>query len=119
MRSIINYKEHCKLRIISSDDSRTQHEVVKLLVMMISKQKHPKAGIYSEYPLSNGQIVDVMIDLGSEQIYYEIQKEVGSEWLESIKQRDLELHLDTIVINLKELSDNIPELTKQLKNLIV
>lgn len=119
MKPIINYKEHNKVRIRNSDKSFLVHEVVKLLIMSLSQNKHKDAGIYSEHILVNGDIVDVFIDLGKDQVYYEIQKEISKNWLDSIKQRDLELNINTQVIKLKELSNNLDELIIQLENLIV
>ena len=119
MKPIINYKEHCKVRIRNADKSFLKHEVVKLLIMSLSKNKYDYAGIYSEYELSNGQIVDVMVDLGSERVMYEIQKEISPLWLETIKIRDLNLEINTIVVPLKKLSDNLNELTKQLEEYII
>ena len=119
MKPIINYKEHCKVRIRNSDSAFNKHEVVKLLIMSLSNQKHKDAGIYSEHELVNGDIVDVCIDLGKEQVYYEIQKEISKNWLDSIRDRDLSLDINTIVIKLKDLSNDLTELTKQLENLMV
>lgn len=119
MNPVINYKEHCKLRIVDSDPSFFKHEVVKLLVMLISKSRYKKAGIYSEYALFNEDRPDVCVDLGKEMILYEIQKEISPKWLDSVRNRDLELGVNTIVIPLKNLSDNMPELLTQLEEMCI
>ena len=119
MKPIINYKEHCKVRIRNSDDSFLKHEVIKLILMSSLHKKHKKAGIYSEYTLNNGDIVDVMIDLGKEQIYYEIQKEISKNWLDSIKERDLNLNANTIIVPVKSLSENLNQLKEQLNAYII
>ena len=119
MNPQINYKEHCKLRIVGANPNFYKHELVKCLIMLICKNKYPKAGIYSEYELSNGDIPDVCIDLGNEVIYYEIQKEITNDWLNEIRDRDLDLNINTIIIRLKDLSDNLNELIKQLEEIII
>lgn len=108
---LINFKENNKLRIRNADASFTKHEVVKLLIMIISRRKYPRAGVYSEYPLTNGDIVDVMVDLdGKDCVYYEVQKEVSNQWLKDIMRRDEDLGINTQVIKLKELPENLQEL---------
>ncbi len=119
MRPLINYREHCKVRIRNSDPSFDQHEVVKLIICLLYARKYRFAGIYTEQELINGNIVDVMIDLGQEKIYIEIQKEISSKWLESIKDRDLELDINTLVIPLKKLSYNINNIKKELGDYLV
>lgn len=119
MKPIINYKEQMKVRICNPDKSRAKHETIKLIIMMLSKLKYPDAGIYSEYELSNGQFVDVVIDLGKEKIYYEVQKEITKDWLDMIKQRDLDLDTNTQVIPLKELPNDIDGLLIALEEALI
>ena len=114
----IDFKEHRKLRIRNLDESFDKHEVIKLLVMLMSGRKHKKAGIYSEYSLTNGDLPDVVVDLGKEIIIYEIQKSITKKWVDSIVDRDLDLGLSTIIIPVDKISDDINEMKKQLKEYI-
>src|SRR3990167_894489 len=116
----INHKENNKLRVRNADASFTKHEVVKLLIMILSRQRYKTSGIYSEYELINGDIVDVMIDLdGHDKVYYEIQKDISKDWMQDIKERDLDLDINTLIIPIKDLSDNLSILTEELKRMIV
>lgn len=121
----INHRENCKMRIRRFDSAFDKHEIVKLLIMILSKRKYKDVGVYSEFPMPNGDIPDVVIDFGDNLILYEVQKEVSTQWIERIKNRDFELPLkilknvDTQIINLNELSDNLPELIKQLEDRLI
>jgi hypothetical protein len=87
--------------------------------MLLSHKKYPKAGVYSEVELLNKDIVDVLIDLGKDKIFYEVQKEISPDWIEKIKNRDLDLDTNTQIIPLKELSDDLNVLVKQLKERLI
>lgn len=119
MKPIINYKEHCKVRIRNVDKSFHHHEIVKMFIALLSARKHKEAGIYTEHELVNRDIVDVMIDLGKDQVYYEIQKELSPKWLQAVRDRDLSLSINTIVVPLKKLSTDILILRKQLEEYVV
>ena len=116
---LINHKENNKLRIRNADKSFTKHELVKLLIMIMSRRKHKDAGIYSEWTIDNGDIIDVFVEYKNNKIYYEVQKEVSKQWTAQIIDRDYKEGICTTIIPLKTLSDNIEELEKQLEDYVV
>jgi hypothetical protein len=114
-----NFKEHNKLRIRNCDPTFIKHEITKLVIMILSNQKHKKCNVYSEVKLPNGDIVDVKVETPEGDVYYEVQKEMSPQWEEDIKKRDLDLNIDTMVIGISNYPDNIDELIKQLEKAIV
>ena len=113
------------LRIKNFDSSFLHHEVTKLVLMTLLKRNNPKAEVFSEYQLPNGDFPDVAIVYPNGDLcLFEVQKEICNSWEKMIKKRDAELTLeinqsiDTIIIPLKLMPENIYELESKLKEFI-
>jgi hypothetical protein len=121
----INWKEQCKLRIRNSDPSFDKHEICKLIIMLLSKRKHKTIGIYSEYPMYDGTFPDVVIEFNDSFVLYECQTEISPAWIERINNRNKEAPLkllkkvDTVVVSLKDLSNDLNTLITQLEKYII
>lgn len=124
MHPVIDFKEHRKMRIRLFDNAFLKHEIIKLILIITISRKHNHWGVYSEYKLPNGEIPDVTADTGSGLILYEVQKVISDLWKEKIIKRDKDMTIkliqpvDTVVIDLNKLSDNIYDLTKQIEEII-
>jgi len=119
-----------KVRIGNSDESFQKHEVVKLLIVMKILQKNRRRNwlrIYTEFKLEE---VDLKPDIYMEDIKnksvicYEIQKECDKKYIQDRvkKYNAYEVYnftVDLVIIPLKELSDNIQELNKQLDKYVI
>ena len=121
MKPQIDFKEHRKMRIRLLDESFHKHEVCKLLLVILLSNKHKDWGIYTEYVLKDGSIPDVCCDTGNGLILYECQKAISPSWKEKIASRDENMSIqmlqkvDTIIVPIQELSDNLNNLAKELK----
>ncbi len=126
----IDWDNLFKVRIASSDPSMQKHEVLKLLLVMklLNKNRKRKSWIriYTEFELENGCKPDVYFEdvQRKEAMAYEIQKEMTKEWQgrKAAQYKDWEVPFfnssDLITIPLKEFSDNIVEMDKQLEQYI-
>jgi Uma2 family endonuclease len=134
----VKWDEYCKIRIANPNPSFEKHEIIKtLLVMKLQHQhKHEKkyVRIYTEHPIRVEQETrkcDVYYEniKTKEQYAIEIQKDYSVKWLNGIKEfyQDWDKQLSTmffktsnvITIKMDNLSDDISELSKQLKEFIV
>ena len=118
-----------KVRIGNSDESFQKHEIVKLLVVMKILQKNRRRNwlrIYTEFQL-DGLRPDVYMENIKDKsvICYEIQKECDKAYIQDRvkKYNAYEVPyfntIDLVIIPLKELSDNIQELSKQLDKYVI
>ena len=120
-----------KIRIRELDSSQTKHLVVKTILvqqLLIKYKKNRRfIRIYTEFPIKEGKICDVYLEnLRTKECYaYEIQENTSPQWLEETKKIYLDWEVpfmntnDWVLIPLKELSNDIELLTKQIKSLIL
>jgi len=126
----VNWKDLFKVKIANPDDSMMKHEVIKLMIvrklMLKNKKDKNYLRIYTEQDLGDGKICDVYCEnLRNKTAYaYEIQKSITKEWKESIlrKYKDWEVYgmnsADLIIIPIRELSDDLNILNKELDKYI-
>lgn len=125
----VDWENLYKVRLGSSDESFQKHEIVKLLVVMKILQKHRRRDflrIYTEFELENKKKPDIYVeDIKTKSILiYEIQKECDKKYIKETTEayNNYEVYnftVDLVIIPLKELSDNIQELNKQLDKYVV
>ena len=127
----IIWSEQNKIRVRESDESQEKHLVVKALIMLHLKIKHKEDAhwmkLYSEFPGVEGKICDIYYEniKTKEAFAYEIQKNINKKWLKETQEayKDWEVYgmrtSDYIVVNLNKLSNNIEELSEQIKELIL
>lgn len=130
MKEIINWNELFKIKIRELQDSQTKHLVVKTILvqqlLIKYKRQHNYIRIYTEFPIAEGKICDVFFSnaLTKEAYAFEIQAKITPEWSKEVTKiyENWEVPFmktsNLIVINLKELSNDIETLIKQLKELI-
>ena len=124
-----NWNDLFKIKIANSDDSFQKHEVIKLLVVMKILKKYPKKHwirIYTEFQLDKIKTDIYFEDIKKKEVIcYEVQKECDEKYqTERIeKYQKIEIpffnKIDLVIIPIKELSDNIIELNKQLDKYII
>lgn len=128
MQTKTDWSNLYKVRIANFDNSFQKHEVIKLLILMKIMAKHRKkfyAKVYTEHQL-NGNKCDVYFeDLKNKAVYiYEIQKQFTKKWMKKQTEhyKNFEVpyfkSVNFIPINLNKLSNNLPELNKQLDEYI-
>lgn len=125
----VDWNNLYKVRLASSDKSMDKHDVVKLLIVRKILRKYKRKDwlkIYTEFELENGLKPDVYVENVKDKfvICYEVQKECTKEYIKDRveKYNAYEIpffNLDLVIIPLKELSDNIQELDKQLEEYVV
>lgn len=125
----IDWSNLYKIRLASYKDSMLKHEVIKLLIVKNILNKYDKkwTRIYTEFPITEGKICDVYYEnLKTKEAYaYEIQKNISQDWLIKTKKiyEDWEVPFmettDWVLVKLNQLSDNIFELNKQIKKVIM
>jgi len=120
-----------KIRIRELDSSQTKHLVVKAILVQQLLIKYKKnrqfVRIYTEFPVTANKIADVYIEnLRTKECYaYEIQESLTPQWLEETKKAYSNWEVpfmntnDWVLVPLKELSNDIETLTKQIKNIIL
>jgi len=126
----ILWNEQNKIRIRESDITQQKHLIVKALIMLHLKIKHRKYSkwikLYSEFPVVEGKICDVYYEniRTKEAFAYEVQRKVTTQYEEEVREayKDWEVYgmktADYVVIGLNNLSNNIHELSEQIKELI-
>ena len=113
-----------KIKLSNYEDAFLKHEVVKLLILknILLKFKKNKNHhlVYTEFDL-NGKKCDVYYEntLTGEIICYEIQSNISDSWLSETQKFYFKNNLDWVLIDLNKLSDNLQELNKQIKELII
>lgn len=127
----INWNEQLKIRIANSNESFQKHEIVKLLYMMKYLEKHKNERnwirIYSEWEVMEGVVSDLYIEnLKTKECFaVEVQRNITEKWNELKKNqfKDWEVlgfnTADLIVIPLKDLSENLKEISKELEKYLV
>lgn len=110
------------------DISMDKHDIVKLLIVRKLLRKYTKRKwirIYTEFKL-NGLTPDIYFEnlKTKEVICYEIQKSVTKEWLQNKTKQydDYEINnfkLDWVLVPLKELSNDIRLINKELDEFVV
>lgn len=129
---MVDWNNLYKVRIGNSDESFQKHEIVKLLVVMKTLQKNKRRDwlrIYTEFELNNGSNLrpDVYVENVKDKSVtcYEVQKECDEAYIKDRVERYNAYEvpffntIDLVIIPLKELSDNIQELNKQLDEYVV
>ena len=126
----ISWNEQNKIRVRESDESQEKHLVVKALIMLHLKIKHKADShwmkLYSEFPVVEGKICDIYYEnIRTKEVFaYEIQQDISKKWLNETQKayKDWEVYgmktADYIVVDLNKLSDDLEELSKQIKELI-
>jgi hypothetical protein len=127
----ISWNEQNKIRVRESDASQEKHLIVKALIMLHLKIKHRKDAnwikLYSEFPAVEGKICDIYYEntKTKEAYAYEIQENINKKWLNETQKayKDWEVYgmnsADYIIVDLNKLSDDIEELGKQIKKLVL
>ena len=120
----IDWNNLGKIRLKNSDkESFIFHDIVKLIIvkLILNKSKNRNHQfIYTEYKF-NGRICDILHynRLTKEEIVYEIQSKITSSWIKETTDYYKNLDVDLVIIDLNKLSNDIPILIKQLKELII
>ena len=125
-----DWKNIFKVKIANADPSFLKHEIVKLIIVhkLLYKYKKDKnkIKIYTEFKLENNLKADVYFEnlKTKDIIAFEIQKNCNQRYIDETvkKYNELEIpffnSIDLIIIPLKELSDNLETLSKQLDKYI-
>lgn len=121
---MVDWTNLYKIKIRNHNDSFAKHEHIKLSIvrnlLLKYKNKLKYHEIYTEWAM-NRKISDVfhLNNLTKEQIAYEIQSKITKKWLEETRKKYDELGVDWVLIDLNKISDNIKEIDKQIKELIL
>ncbi len=128
----VNWNELYKVRLASSDKAMDKHDIIKLLLVRKILRKNKRRDwlrIYTEFQLNNGSNLrpDVYVENVKDKSVtcYEVQKECDKKYIKDRveKYNAYEVPffntIDLVIIPLKELSDNIEELNKQLDEYVV
>jgi hypothetical protein len=124
----IDWNNQFCIPVRETTEAQIKHLVVKSIITLLIKIKHSKKlrfqRVYPEFDL-NGTICDIYHENWNsmEVRCYEIQKEVTPQWISQKNnfynnKEIMGFKVDWILVNLKELSDDIETLIKQLKELI-
>lgn len=118
-RRIKHFNEHMKVRICHSDKSRMKHEVIKTICVMLIKNKYKSKAekIYTEYPVGK-RIADVYFELDNDKYVIEIQKNMANDYQKKTELYYLYFDITPIIIQIKEMPDELNELWDEIKNII-
>ena len=120
-----------KINVRELTDAQTKHLVIKALIVQIILIKHIKdrnyIRVYTEFPVKEGKICDVYYEnTKTKEVYaYEIQSDISKKWQEETLAiyKDWEVPFvnttDLIIIDVNKLSDYIPKLKEELKDLVL
>jgi hypothetical protein len=124
----VNWHEQCKIRI--RRNASIKHEVIKLLIVrnLIEKYKRTLSWIriYTEYPITEDKICDVYFEnvKTKECVAYEIQKKINPEYVavttEQYEKWDKDFFkTDWVLVKENTFTDNINEINKKVKDVII
>ena len=131
---VIDYSNLYKLRINNIEESSLKHDIIKLAILRKLLKKYSNIKnyiyIYTELPLTNKEKVKktdlLFLNVKTKEAYsYEIQNIIDSKWMSETKEfyKDWDYPFmrtsDLIIIPIKDLSDNILELSEQLNQYII
>lgn len=117
----IDFNEQFKIRIKESDISQAKHLVVKSLICLLIKIKHKnKIIIQTEKNLGKKIICDVYQEFpNGDKVAYEVQKQNSPKWIKETCTKYSNLNIDLVIVYLKEFSDDINKLIKELDKFVV
>jgi len=127
----VDWENLFKVRLAQADPSMDKHDIVKTLlvrkILFKNRSRKDWIRIYTEFELENGLRPDIYFEDSKtkEIIVYEIQKQFTKTWIGDKAKQYSEFKkiyfkpVDLIVIPLKELSNDIEEMSKQLEEYIV
>lgn len=124
----VDWNEQFKIR--PRRNASRKHEVIKLLTVLNLLEKNKRnlqwIRIYTEFPIGNKKITDVYYEniKTNEITCYEIQNNISKKWLkettEAYKNFDVLYFItDWILVNEKEISNDIEIMDKQIKKIII
>jgi len=124
----ILWNEQFKVR--PRNNASRKHEVIKLFIVLNLLEKYRKnlywIRIYTEFQVAEGRICDVYFEnlKTNEIIAYEIQKNTNKQWLKETQDfyKNVEkmfFTIDWVLIEENKLPDDIEELNKQIKELLI
>lgn len=110
LNTMINWKEHKKLRISNSDKSMFKHEIVKLSCLMIALNKFNISEIYTEHKIGNRK-ADVYFKTDRlEEYAIEVQKNLSNNYQFKAEVFYLNKDITPIIIKLNEVPDDIDKI---------
>jgi len=128
----INWEEQFKIRVRRNASRKHEHTKLELVLNLIEKNKSNLywIRIYTEYPIENTKgetkITDVYYEnvKTNEIICYEVQNNISDKWLEETTEfyesfERIFFKTDWILIKEKEISEDLDEINKKIKELIV
>jgi len=127
----MEWNEQGKIRIRESTEAQLKHLMVKTMVAFYIKFKHRKKSrvvkIYTEWPVVEGKICDVYYENSwdKEAVAYEIRMSVNAKWLQKTKEayKGWEVYgiknPEYVVIDLTKISNNLTEMAKQIKEIVI
>jgi hypothetical protein len=128
MNNNVKWSEQHKIR--PRKNASIKHEVIKLLVVLNLIEKYKKDShyirIYTEFQAFDKKICDVYFEnqKSKEIVCYEIQKNISQEWLDETSElydnwNNMFFKTDWCLIKEKDFSENIEEINKKIKELII
>ncbi len=127
----IQWNEQGKVRVRETRESQIKHLLVKAAIVFYIKFKHRNRShavkVYTEWPVGDGKVCDVYYENSrdKEAIAYEVQARISDKWLKETEEsyKNWEVHgmksVDYIIIDLSKLSNNMKEMVKQVKELVI
>ena len=130
----ISWENLYKVRINNPDDSFQKHEIIKLLILMKTLNRHKNERhyihIYTEFLIQNqgkSKKTDLFyLNIRTKEAYsFEIQKSLSKLWMEKTKDfyKDWNYPMtktsDLIIIPIKKLSNDIIKLNKELDEYVM
>ena len=125
-----NWENCYKIRLRELTDSQTKHLIVKALIVqkLLIKYKSNRRNIriYTEFNIEDNRVCDIYFEnLRTKEVYiYEIQDKITKKWEDYTTKfynnyEILGFTIDLIVVDLKRLSNDLEELEKEVKELII
>lgn len=102
---IKNKKDHMKSNIGRNPSEAFDFHVITMVILMrCLNRKIKKSKITSETKiLETGEIADLCVHFADRPLYYELQRDINNKWMEKIRDRDLKIKGDTMIIGIKRL----------------
>lgn len=118
----VDWKRNNKVALRNFHTSCDFHDVVKVLLVRMIRQKYQtsnKYPIYTEHNPEepNDNYPDIWAKINNDIYVWEIQENVNQKWLKEITEKHESVNL--IIVPLRELSHDLTELKKQLKEYVI
>lgn len=115
----INYDRLFNVRV--RNPKTKFHDVCKIILVSLLKEKHPNTLIYTEYNPDNpnSSYPDIWMKIKNRRYVFEIQKDLNKKWLKDIQEKYDLPNYDLIIVPTNDLPSDVWDLIEELRKFVI